>query len=94
MRRKFAKNILICGGASKTNNLVKRFRRDFGDKLPESLRNLEFNIGVETNVPFSGWIGGSILGSIATFQSLKIRKTEWDEAGNLKANLLRKRLVA
>lgn len=94
MKKKFAKNILICGGASKTNNLVKRLKRDYFASLPQSLSNLEHGINVETNVPFSSWIGGSILGSITTFQNLKIKKIEWDEAGEFKSSLMLKRLIA
>lgn len=94
MQKRFAKNIVICGGASKTNGFVRRFKADFEANLPSILNQLDFNIGVETNVPYSGWIGGSILGSIATFQNLKIKKAEWDEAGDMKSQMLMKRLIA
>jgi actin beta/gamma 1 len=94
MQRRFAKNIVLCGGASQTNGLVRRFKNDLGANLPSSLRGLEIGIESESNVPFSGWIGGSILGSISTFQNLKIKKAEWDEAGDAKGNLLMKRIIA
>jgi actin-related protein len=30
---------------------------------------------------FSGWIGGSILGSLSTFQSMWINKSDYEESG-------------
>jgi actin-related protein len=29
----------------------------------------------------AGWIGGSILGSLSTFASMKIKKSKYDEEG-------------
>jgi len=91
MKRKLSQNILVCGGSSQTANLLNRIKFDYDQSLPVSLQGFERDIVQETNVPFSAWIGGSILGSISTFQNLKIKKTEFDEAGDLKHNFLFKR---
>ena len=91
MKQKLSQNIVICGGASLTNNLLQRVRQDYKRCLPGSLRNFDVDIVQETNVPFSAWIGGSILASISTFQNLKIRKSDFDEAGDFKHNFLFKR---
>jgi actin-related protein len=91
MKRKLSQNILVCGGSSQTSNLLNRIKHDYNMFLPSSLQSFEKEIVQETNVPFSAWIGGSILGSISTFQNLKIKKTEFDEAGDLKHNFLFKR---
>lgn len=39
----------------------------------------------------SAWIGASMLGSLSTFQSNKILKTEFEEVGEHRAVLLSKR---
>jgi actin-related protein len=91
MKRKLSQNILVFGGSSQTNNILNRLKRDYVHNMPASLQGFEHEIVQESNVPFSAWIGGSILGSIATFQNLKIKKSEFDEAGDLKHNFLFKR---
>ncbi|KAL3313251.1 Actin-like 6A [Cichlidogyrus casuarinus] len=74
-------NILVVGGLSSILGFGDRLQKDLNNKTPSSLR-------VKVNLPasvaerrFSSWIGGSILGSLGTFQQLWISKQEYEENG-------------
>lgn len=46
---------------------------------PQKAKLINFPFPIERR--FSTWIGGSILGSLASFQSFWVGKQEWTEAG-------------
>lgn len=93
LQRTFLDNIVVSGGASLTNNLFERFKKDLTAELPEGLSKNRINLIVDDTRPLSGWIGGSLLGSIATFQSLKIKKTTFEELSEDKERFLLKKII-
>lgn len=93
LQRTLSKNIVLSGGASLTNNLIPRLLRDIKNNKPKDLNNLNFEIFGESHRPFSAWIGGSLVGSISTFQGLKIKKSEFEETTEDKNNFLFKKLI-
>ncbi len=62
------------------------FSTGFADRMQHEISSLApSSMKVKTIVPperkYSVWIGGSILGSLSTFQSMWISKEEYDECG-------------
>jgi actin-related protein len=55
--------------------------------MNSSLKNSQLSIDNSAKIfapserKFSGWIGGSILGSLSTFQSMWINKSDYEESG-------------
>ncbi len=76
-----------------TNNLSQRLLFDINQNKPEEFKNLSFDLIGENHRPLSSWIGGSLLGSIATFQSLKIKKSEFEESTEDRMSFLFKRTI-
>lgn len=93
LQEKFLNNIVLSGGASLTNNLYERFRRDLYDELPKIFSKYKLNLVGDNMRPSSGWIGGSLLGSISVFQNLKIKKTTFDELTEDKERYLLKNMI-
>ncbi|CDS35954.1 actin 6a [Echinococcus multilocularis] len=74
-------NIVVVGGTSLIVGFTDRLQRDLGLKTPSSMR-------LKVNFPsslmerrFSNWVGGSILGSLGTFQQMWISRHEYEEFG-------------
>lgn len=73
-------NIIICGGGSLITGFSDRFQREISSlaTLPK-LRVIASSTTVERN--FSTWLGGSILGSLGSFQQMWISKEEYGDFG-------------
>ncbi|XP_067878799.1 actin-like [Heterodontus francisci] len=77
-RGRFLENVVVCGGTS--------LLPGFGQRLGAELRKLSSRgARVEvTAAPYRGisaWVGGSILASLSSFQSLWIPRQQYDEMG-------------
>ena len=80
MRGTLVGNIIICGGGSLLSGLPERINSEFS-KL-SNFGRVRIHIGNSTNERrFSSWIGGSILGSLASFQQLWMTRKEFEELG-------------
>lgn len=80
MRAAMVGNIVVCGGGSLLSGLAERVNHEFG-KLANYGR-VRVHTGATSNERrFGAWIGGSILGSLSTFQHLWMTKKEYDEHG-------------
>jgi len=66
------RNIVVCGGTSIIKGLKQRLEKEF-EKEP---RKFEFVLDWQRR--YSGWIGGSMLGSLATYQNLAIQRQEYE----------------
>ena len=93
LKRKLADNLVLTGGASQTNNLYERLSNDLNINPPSSLSNYSFELTCENNRPLSGWIGGSMLGSISTFQKLKIDRSVFEEESSDRNMFLFKKIL-
>ncbi|KAA0193717.1 Actin alpha skeletal muscle [Fasciolopsis buskii] len=71
-------NIVLSGGTTMT--------RGFPERLKQELTNLTgdcvLNVYAPPHRKYSVWIGGSILGSLSTFQDSLISKKEFEEIGS------------
>lgn len=71
-------NIVLAGGNTLFTGLRERLSKEVTALAPAKVK---VNILAPPERRYSAWIGGSVLGSLSTFQSMWIRGEEYDEAG-------------
>mmetsp|Transcript_79435 Transcript_79435/g.199620 ORF Transcript_79435/g.199620 Transcript_79435/m.199620 type:complete len:1284 (+) Transcript_79435:52-3903(+) len=78
IRKDLFSNIVLAGGSSLFPGLVDRLTKELSALAPSTMR-------VQVHAPperrYSSWIGGSILSSLSTFNSMWITKSEYEEVG-------------
>ena len=79
-RKDYYNCIILSGGNSMFNGLAERLTREIKNLAPLSMEE-EIKVIAFPYRKFSTWIGGSILSSISTFESMWITKTEYEESG-------------
>eukprot|EP01083_Nonionella_stella_P312250 1116196_1 len=78
IRKELYANVVLSGGSSCFAGLQERMSQEISAMAPASMR---VNIVAPPERKYSVWIGGSILGSLTSFQEMWIFKEEYDEAG-------------
>lgn len=81
LRPSLYSGVVVTGGNSLTNGFVERLTRDLGSRTPPNMRLKMISAQGATERRFGSWIGGSILGSLGSFQQMWISRQEYDEAG-------------
>ena len=76
IRKDLAKNIVLSGGTTMISGIRERLQKEVQQLLPS-----EVKVVAPVERAYSVWIGGSILSSLATFQTMWVTKEEYDEAG-------------
>jgi len=71
-------NIILSGGTTMADGFSDRLQKEVVALAPASIR---VNTVSPPERKYSVWIGGSILGSLSTFQQMWISKAEYDEVG-------------
>lgn len=78
IRKDLYMNVVLSGGSTMYAGIGDRMQKELTMLAPRS-------VTIKTITPperkFSVWIGGSILASLSTFQSMWINKQEYDESG-------------
>ena len=76
-------NIVLCGGTSMLPGLANRMEKEITSLVnPSNLYKINnINIITTPHRIDAAWIGGSILGSLPTFQQIWISKQEYDDCG-------------
>ena len=80
IRKELYSNIVLSGGNTMYNGLVERLTKEIKSLAPESMKE-EVKVIASPGRKFAAWIGGSILSSLSTFESMWITKTEFEENG-------------
>jgi actin-related protein len=80
LRPALLSSIVSCGGLSRLTGFDSRLEKEVRDITPSSLR-VKVNSGKGQARINASWIGGSILGSLGSFQQMWLSKTEYDEYG-------------
>ncbi|BHF77495.1 Actin-6 [Sparganum proliferum] len=80
IRKDMYSNIVLSGGSTMYPGIVDRMRKELTSLAPSSKK---IKIIAPPERKYSVWIGGSILGSLPTFQQMWITKQEYDESGPL-----------
>jgi len=78
VRKDLYGNICLSGGTTMFNGLPERLNKEMVALAPSSMK---IKIVAPAERKFSVWIGGSILSSLSTFETMWISKSEYDEAG-------------
>jgi actin-related protein len=78
IRRDLYQNIVLSGGTTMFPSIDKRMEKDIKAMAPSAVT---VKVIASPERKYSVWIGGSILASLSTFQSMWITKDEYDEAG-------------
>lgn len=79
VRKDLFSNIVLAGGSTLFEGLAERMQQEIS-KLASSVE-LKANVLAPPERLYSVWLGGSVLGSLSTFQSMWITKAEYDEYG-------------
>ena len=80
-------NVVVTGGSSSLDGFTDRLNNTLTNLFPGYKVRI-YAAGSSAERRFGSWIGGSILGSLGTFQQLWISKQEYEEHG---ASILEKR---
>ncbi|CAF1540232.1 unnamed protein product [Rotaria magnacalcarata] len=78
IRKELYANIVLSGGTTMFPGIADRMQKDVSALAPS---NMKIRIVAPPERKYAVWIGGSILSSLATFQSMWISKQEYDESG-------------
>jgi len=78
VRRDLFSNIIMSGGSTLFEGLTERMWHEIHQLAPTNNR---IKVLAPPERLYSVWLGGSILASLATFQTMWITKTEYDESG-------------
>ncbi|XP_065654026.1 actin-like protein 6A isoform X2 [Hydra vulgaris] len=74
-------SIVVVGGNTLINGFVERLNRELLQKTPNNMRLKLVSNNQSSERRFSSWIGGSILGSLGSFQQMWVSKQEYEESG-------------
>jgi len=80
IRKELYANVILSGGTTFFPGFAERMENELTVSAPANMR---IKIVAPPERKFSVWIGGSILASLSTFQSMWVCKEEYDESGPL-----------
>jgi actin, other eukaryote len=78
VRKDLYSNIVLSGGTTMYNGIAERLTKEVVSLAPSAMK---IKVVAPAERKYSVWIGGSILSSLSSFQSMWITKSEFDEAG-------------
>lgn len=78
IRKELYHNIVLSGGTTMYANLNERITKEVSKLAPASMK---VKVVSPPERKYSVWIGGSILASLSTFQTMWITKSEYEEEG-------------
>ncbi|CAM41602.1 actin [Leishmania braziliensis MHOM/BR/75/M2904] len=78
VRRELYGNIVLSGGSTMFRHLPERLAKEISNLAPSSIKP---KVVAPPERKYSVWIGGSILSSLTTFQTMWVKKSEYDESG-------------
>eukprot|EP01138_Halocafeteria_seosinensis_P014378 gb/GECG01014679.1/.p1 GENE.gb/GECG01014679.1/~~gb/GECG01014679.1/.p1 ORF type:complete len:377 (+),score=46.43 gb/GECG01014679.1/:1-1131(+) len=78
IRKDLYSNIVLSGGTTMFPGIAERMTKEITALAPAAMK---IKVVAPPERKYSVWIGGSILSSLSTFQSMWISKEEYDESG-------------
>ena len=78
VRKELYGNIILSGGTTMLSGLSERIHKEVTDRCPASMK---VKVIAQPERKFMVWIGGSVMASLSTFQSMWITKADFDEVG-------------
>ena len=71
-------NIVLAGGTSMFPGIADRLQKEVAQLAPPTMK---IKVNASDERKYSAWIGGSILASLTTFNTMWISQDEYDESG-------------
>eukprot|EP00744_Colponema_vietnamica_P017544 GILI01024659.1.p1 GENE.GILI01024659.1~~GILI01024659.1.p1 ORF type:complete len:179 (-),score=55.18 GILI01024659.1:167-703(-) len=81
IRRELYANIIVTGGSSLFTGLPDRLQKELLEVAPANVKVKLIALNSSTERKFGAWIGGSILGSLGSFQQMWMSRQEYQEHG-------------
>ncbi|CAF4204491.1 unnamed protein product, partial [Adineta steineri] len=78
IRKELYSNIVLSGGTTMFPGIADRMQKELTSLAPSAMK---IRVIAPPERKYAVWIGGSILSSLSTFQSMWISKQEYDESG-------------
>ena len=78
IRKDLYGNVVVEGGSTMFDGLPERLHKELTNLAPSTMK---IKVVAPVERKYSVWIGGSILSSLSTFQSMWISKNEYDDSG-------------
>lgn len=78
VRKELYGNIVMSGGTTMFNGIAERLQKEITALAPSTIK---IRVVAPAERRFSVWIGGSILSSLSSFQTLWVTKAEFEETG-------------
>lgn len=78
IRKDLYANIVMSGGSTMFSGIATRVQKELEALAPASMK---IKVIAPPERQYSVWIGGSILASLATFQTLWVSNAEYQETG-------------
>merc|ERR1711964_168304 len=78
IRKDLYSNVVLSGGTTMISGIENRVSKEMNALAP---RSMTVKIVAPPERKYSVWIGGSILGSLSTFEDMWVTKEEYDESG-------------
>lgn len=78
VRKSLYENIVMSGGTTMFPGIAERLTKELVALSPSSMK---IRVTAPPERKYSVWIGGSLLSSLATFNTMWITKQEYDETG-------------
>ena len=79
IRRDLCSGMIVTGGNTLYSGFVERLTEELNASVPQRIKIVSSNYATERKC--GAWIGGSILGSLGTFQQMWMSKAEYEESG-------------
>jgi len=78
VRKDLYGNIVLSGGTTMFTGISERLNKEIVNLAPSTMK---IKVVAPPERKYSVWIGGSILSSLSTFQTMWITKGEYEESG-------------
>lgn len=78
VRKELYANIVMSGGTTMYEGIDTRLAQEVSNLAPSAMK---VRVVAPPERKFSVWIGGSLLSSLSTFQTMWITRAEYEEAG-------------
>ncbi|WP_219061451.1 actin family protein [Pseudomonas sp. UMAB-08] len=78
IRKDLFSNIVLSGGSTLFSGMAERLQKEIIALAPSSIK---IRVVAPSECKYSVWVGGSILASLSTFQTMWITRKDYDEVG-------------
>jgi len=80
VRKDMYENIVLCGGTTMCPGLPERIAKGVKNLVPDAMKS-KVEVVAAPERAYSVWIGGSILSSLSTFETMWVTKAMYEEGG-------------